>query len=79
MLNSNLFDETTFYDRFKSDLNNCKQEVIIESPFITINKSLDLIPNFKKLLLKDIKISVITRMPEKHKRKVIEQSERIIQ
>lgn len=79
MFSSNLFDETTFYKRFKNDLNNCKGEVIIESPFITTNRSLDFIPIFEKLVFKGTKIFVVTKLPKKHTSEMMEQSERIIQ
>ena len=38
LLHSSLFDETTFFDKFLSDLEHCKNEVIIESPFITSSR-----------------------------------------
>jgi len=33
---SRLYDEKTFYQQFLKDIANAKTEVIIESPFITI-------------------------------------------
>lgn len=37
-MNSKLHDETTFYPSFLTDLQKCKAEVIIESPFITTER-----------------------------------------
>ncbi len=63
---SRLFDETTFYKAFAQDLDTCKEEVIIESPFITSSRIEKLTPSFKKLLNKRIKICIITRDPAEH-------------
>ena len=35
---TSLHNETTFYPEFINDLNECKSEVIIESPFITTKR-----------------------------------------
>jgi phosphatidylserine/phosphatidylglycerophosphate/cardiolipin synthase-like enzyme len=58
-----LYNETTFYNQFVNDLNSAKEEVIIESPFITINRLKTLIPIFKKLKNRNIQILIITRSP----------------
>lgn len=77
-MNSSLFDETTFYQAFIKDLSNCKQEVIIESPYITSERTKPLIPLFKTLLGRNIKIFVITRDPKEHEETMEHQSEEII-
>ncbi len=63
---SRLFDETSFYKQFISDLHNCKEEVIIESPYITSSRIGILLPTFKELLYKRITIHIITRDPVEH-------------
>ena len=60
---SRLFSEKTFYAQFFKDLNNCKQEVIIESPYITASRIEILIPTFQRLLDKNRKITIVTRDP----------------
>jgi phosphatidylserine/phosphatidylglycerophosphate/cardiolipin synthase-like enzyme len=60
---SHLFDEKSFYDSFIKDLLNCKEEVIIESPFISASRMRKLFPIFKKLIKRDIKVYVITKDP----------------
>jgi HKD family nuclease len=65
-MNSSLFDETTFYDKFITDLNNCTKEIIIESPYITSKRAEMLIPIFNNLLAKGVKIYVMTRDPKEH-------------
>ncbi len=72
---SSLFDETTFYSTFIEDLGNCEKEVIIESPFITTERTKPLIPLFNKLLDKRVKIFVMTRDPKEHEKFMESQSE----
>ena len=38
LTHSKLFDEDTFYKQFIADLKNCKNEVIIENPYITTQR-----------------------------------------
>lgn len=66
MFKSSLFDEKTFYSSFLSDLESCREEIIIESPYITSERTNLFIPIFKKLLKKEIKIYVMTRNPKEH-------------
>lgn len=66
LLDSTLYDEKTFFDRFLQDLNDCQEEVIIESPYITSNRIKLFYPVFAKLLERNAKIYVITRSPHEH-------------
>ncbi len=66
LLESRLFDETSFYKSFIKDLLNAKQEVIIESPYITSTRIKVLYPIFRQLLAQDIKIHIVTRDPIEH-------------
>jgi hypothetical protein len=50
MLNSTLFDERTFYQTFIPDLENCNEEVFIESPYITSKRVEMLTPVFKNTM-----------------------------
>lgn len=74
-----LTDEHSFYYRFEHDLNQAKQEVIIESPFITVAKMRSLKPLFERLLQRNIPVYIITRHPEEHDPVMAEQSEAGIQ
>ncbi len=65
-ISSKLFNETNFYKYFLKDLENCRERVIIESPYITSNRMEKLIPIFQRLLNKGIKIQIITRDPSEH-------------
>lgn len=66
LLKSKLFSEKDFYRNFLKDLSKCRKEVIIESPYITSNRMEQLLPVFQTLLIKGIKIHVITRDPAEH-------------
>lgn len=78
MNSSSLHDESTFYYAFLNDLENCREEVYIESPFITVERALTLIPIFKKLLKRGVKIYVMTRNPLEHDEFMEPQSEEVI-
>jgi phosphatidylserine/phosphatidylglycerophosphate/cardiolipin synthase-like enzyme len=78
LLNSQLYDETTFYQAFIFDLENCRKEVIIESPYITAKRAEMFIPVFNDLLSKGVKIYVMTRDPKEHEESMEQQSEETI-
>lgn len=72
---SNLHDETTFYHAFLSDLEGSREEVYIESPFITSERVSSLKPIFEKLIKRGVKVYVLTRNPNEHEEKMAIQSE----
>ena len=63
---SQLYDENTFYPAFVQDLENAKEEVIIESPYITTERMRLLKPTSEKLIKKGVKIYIITRNSKEH-------------
>ena len=65
-INSQLFDEKTFFKAFLKDLEQCEKEVIIESPFITSQRMKTFWPIFRKLYDRGVKIYIITRNPDEH-------------
>ena len=67
LLSSRLFNEETFYEAFTKDLNSSLHEVIIESPFITTRRLMQLMPVFKKLKERRVRVIVNTRYPYDHK------------
>jgi phosphatidylserine/phosphatidylglycerophosphate/cardiolipin synthase-like enzyme len=75
---SRLFDEKSFYTSFIRDLSNCKQEVIIESPFISLNRMKYLLPVFEKLIRRNISVFVMTRDPSILEEPLSSYSEEII-
>jgi len=58
-----LYDENTFYQAFFKDLESCRKEVIIESPFITSSRMQKFYPAFQKMLDRRTKVLIITRNP----------------
>ncbi len=75
---SSLFDESTFYQTFLRDLKRCRQEVIIESPYITCERMKTFDRFFEKLIEKGVKIYFITRDPKEHDESMEIQSEEVI-
>jgi hypothetical protein len=63
---SSLYDETTFYESFIRDLKRCRDEVIIESPFITSKRMDILLPVFEGLKSRHVRVIINTRDPETH-------------
>ena len=79
MTNSSLYDEKTFYKQFGRDLLRSKNEVVIESPFITTIRMNKLALIFKKLVKRGIKVYIVTRDPKEHQLPYSGQSELEIQ
>lgn len=63
---SSLYDQNTFYRAFERDLLHARQEVIIESPFITASRMQLLLPILRKLSRRGVRIVVNTRHHEEH-------------
>lgn len=78
MFSSSLHNESTFYPKFVNDLRNAKDEVVIESPFITSGRMKKLFPIFRSLVKKGILIYVVTRDPSEHLQPMSFQAEREI-
>jgi len=78
LVQSKLYDEVSFYTKFKQDLTKAKSEVIIESPFITCQRSYPLIYIMKTLIDRKVKVYVLTRNPECHDEKMRDEAETII-
>lgn len=77
-LNSQLYDEKTFYQTFWRDLENCQEEVVIESPYITYQRMKTFDRIFEKLIKKGVKVFFITRDPKEHEMGMEIQSEEVI-
>ena len=70
-----LYDENTFYNRFKQDLSEAKQEVIIESPFIATRRLEMLKSVFEKLVDRSVQVFIMTRDPKEHDEFLSKQAE----
>lgn len=66
MNNSSLFNQDTFYKAFIKDLNNARNTVIIESPFITKKRMYQLLPIFGELRLRNVRVVVNTKPLDEH-------------
>lgn len=63
LIDSQLFDHKTFYYNFLKDLARSKEEVVIESPFLTTRRVSMLLPTLIKLKRRSVKIVINTRDP----------------
>lgn len=66
ILTSKLYCDRTFYNAFGDDLKRANKEVLIESPFIANYRTDTLLPIFKKLAKKGVKVRINTRNPRHH-------------
>jgi len=78
LLASHLFDQDSFYRAFLDDLKKAKYEVIIESPFITARRMNSLLPIFKQLRKRGIKVVINTKPLHEHEPSYYIQSEQAI-
>ncbi len=75
LLTSQLYDERTFYPGFLRDLDRCKREVVIESPFITAKRMTALYPSFRRLTKRGVRIVINTRDPKEHNWRMASEAE----
>ncbi len=66
LVDSALYNQDTFYKEFLRNISRCKTELLIESPFITSRRMQLLMPIFRKLRKRGVKIIVNTRCPDEH-------------
>ncbi len=66
MFSSRLFDQNSFYQAFIDDLKKAKNEVIIESPFITAKRMTIVLPLLRKLTKRGVRIVVNTKPLDEH-------------
>jgi phosphatidylserine/phosphatidylglycerophosphate/cardiolipin synthase-like enzyme len=79
LASSTLYNQGTFYEAFVRDLNRCKHEVIIESPFITGKRIASLLPIFSKMRSQGVRITINTRPPSVHEAPFDYQAEQAIE
>lgn len=73
-----LFDQTDFYPNFIRDLLNSETEIIIDSPYITEERSKQFFPIFEYLIGRGINIFLITRKPKEHDSAMKYHAEKVI-
>lgn len=63
---SRLYNEQTFYRAFVQDLTCCRNEAIIESPFITTRRVKLLLHTLRKMVRRGVRITINTKHPQEH-------------
>ncbi len=66
LLNSELYDEKSFYGSFVKDLKSAEKSIVIESPFLTEKRAVQFSKLFKRLYKRGIYLRVNTRDPKHH-------------
>lgn len=66
LLDSTLYNEASFYMAFSDDLKHARRDVVIESPFLAVKRTRNLLPLFGKLIDSGVKIRINTRNPNHH-------------
>lgn len=66
LTDSRLYDNSSFYRAFERDLLKCKYEAIIECPFITADRVDSLLPTFKKMRSRGIRLVINTKPIYEH-------------
>ncbi len=66
LASSMLFDERSFYAQFRRDLERAKNEIVIESPFMTSRRVKSLLPILRRAVLRGVKVNVNTRELSEH-------------
>jgi phosphatidylserine/phosphatidylglycerophosphate/cardiolipin synthase-like enzyme len=66
LLNSKLFDESSFYDAFAEDLSSARQSVLVECPYLTERRVLQFSKLLKRKVNEGVSITIFTRNPKHH-------------
>lgn len=66
IVRSQLYDHQTFYRAFERDLRLCRDEAIIESPFMTMRRVKALLPVLQRMVARGVRVTINTRHPQEH-------------
>lgn len=61
---SRLYNEQTFYRAFERDLVCCRNEAVIESPFLTTRRVQILLPTLRKMVTRGVRVTINTKHPQ---------------
>ena len=78
LVSSSLLSQNDFYGVFVKDLSKAKHEVIIESPFISLKRLNYLIPIFRQLISRGVRIIINTKPFEEQDASYSRQAEECI-
>lgn len=73
-----LFDDRTFDKAFLADVRKCRKSIVIESPFIRLNRIYQLMPEFSRLCRNGVTVIINTRPPEEHESDYTRQAEEAV-
>lgn len=63
---SQLYNEQTFYRAFERDLVCCRNEAVIESPFLTTRRIQMLLPTLRKMVTRGVRVTINIKHPQEH-------------
>lgn len=66
LVTSQLYNEQTFYRAFERDLACCRNEAVIESPFLTTRRIRALLPMLRKMVSRGVRVTINTKHPQEH-------------
>lgn len=66
LVTSQLYNEQTFYPALERDLACCRNEAVIESPFLTTRRIQMLLPTLRKMVTRGVRVTINTKHPEEH-------------
>ena len=75
---SRLYDQDSFDARFLKDMQSCRRSLVIESPFIRLNRIQSLMPALIKLRKRGVTIVINTRNPNEHDFEYRQQAEQAV-
>lgn len=73
-MNSKLYDQNSFYKAVIRDIIRAKSRVIIESPFITRKRTVELLPVMARLVKRGVEVIINTKPFEEHEGTLHEQA-----
>jgi hypothetical protein len=66
LIASQLYNEQTFYRAFERDLACCRNEAMIESPFLTTRRIQMLLPTLRRMITRGVRVIINTKHPQEH-------------
>lgn len=66
LTSTRLYNQDSFDSAFLKDIQHCRSSLIVESPFIRLNRVFSLMPVFAKLQKRGVHIIINTRNPAEH-------------
>jgi phosphatidylserine/phosphatidylglycerophosphate/cardiolipin synthase-like enzyme len=73
-----LLNQNNFYDALAKDLARARHEVVIESPFVSFKRLNHLLPIFRKLIRRKVRIIINTKPPEEQDAEYVWRAEECI-